>query len=529
MRVARLRSALAATLVFGLVLGALLTAVTSARPAGAHAVLLGSDPAADSLVATAPQVVRLRFDEPVRTVPGGLRVLGPDGVDVGDGQAAVSPDGLVVEQAVGIGDGRGSFTVTYRVLSADGHVVGGSFVFSVGERSAAAEVDDAGNSTARFLEVFGRWLAACGSLLALGVVLLASLDPSGPLGAGLLGRRHVLLAGAVAALVGGVVSLLGVAGAYAGAVGSAPSAVGDVVAASASGRVAAVRLAVAVVLVVMVAVPSIIRRVAPLVALIVVVGLVLPAFGGHAVTASAPALASVLGSLHLLAGGLWIGAIGVLAIRWSEDRDLLGEFSQVAVVAAPLVVLTGLAGAWIHIDAPEQLWSSSYGRLLLVKLALAAVLILLGWLNRRQLADATRAVLDLAASVRLEAGLGLVVVAVSAVLVVTPPPGSAAAPVSVRGESGDLVVDLEVDPAAAGPNTVSLRYSSSSGDPLAVDAADVRVSTDGVEPRRLEVVAVDPSSSRVDDVVLTPGRWRFRVTVVRRGSPVVVELEVPVS
>jgi hypothetical protein len=29
--------------------------------------------------------------------------------------------------------------------------------------------------------------------------------------------------------------------------------------------------------------------------------------------------------------------------------------------------------------------------------------------------------------------------------------------------------------------------------------------------------------------VLTPGRWRFRVTVVRRGSPVVVELEVPVS
>ena len=515
--------------VVGLALGAVLAAVEPMPPAGAHATLVGSDPAADSVVSVAPDVVRLRFDEPVRPVPGGLRVLDPDGVDVGDGVAAVSPDGLVMEQAVGIDTGRGSFTVTYRVLSADGHVVGGSFVFSVGERSETARVDDAGDPATRFLEVFGRWLAACGSLLALGVVLLASLDPKAPLGAGLLARRGVLLGGALAVLTGGIVAFLGVAAAYAGGLGAATSVVGDVATASSSGSVAAVRLAAAAVLVVLVAIPAAVRRAGPLVAGVVIACLVLPALGGHSATAPAPAVATVLGSLHLLAAGLWIGTLGVLAVRWRSDRDLLGEFSQVAVVAAPLVVLTGLAGAWIQLGAWTQLWSSPYGQLLVVKAVFAAVLLLLGWLNRRQLTDTTRVLVDLVASIRLEAGLGVMVVAVSSVLVVTPPPGPLVAPVTVRGEAGDLVVDLEVAPAAVGPNTVDLRYSDAAGSPVAVDATDVRASTAGVEPRRLDVEAVGPSSARADDVVLTPGRWRFRVTVVRRGAPVVVELEVPVS
>jgi copper transport protein len=98
--------------VAGLVLGAVLAAAAPVQSAGAHATLVGSDPAADSVVSIAPEVVRLRFDEPVSPVPGGLRVLDPDGVEVGDGEAEVSPDGLVVEQAVGIGAVRGSFTVT---------------------------------------------------------------------------------------------------------------------------------------------------------------------------------------------------------------------------------------------------------------------------------------------------------------------------------------------------------------------------------------------------------------------------------
>jgi putative copper export protein len=130
--------------------------------------------------------------------------------------------------------------------------------------------------------------------------------------------------------------------------------------------------------VVLVAVPAAVRRAGPLLAAVVVLCLVLPALGGHAASADAPALAAVIGSLHLLAAGLWIGTIGVLAVRWRADRPLLGEFSQVAVVAAPLVVLTGLAGAWSQVDAVAQLWTSAYGQLLVVKAVFAAVLLLLG-------------------------------------------------------------------------------------------------------------------------------------------------------
>jgi methionine-rich copper-binding protein CopC len=50
----------------GLVLGIVLVALGPVTSAGAHAVLVGSDPEAESVVAVAPEVVRLRFDEPVR-------------------------------------------------------------------------------------------------------------------------------------------------------------------------------------------------------------------------------------------------------------------------------------------------------------------------------------------------------------------------------------------------------------------------------------------------------------------------------
>jgi copper transport protein len=195
-------------------------------------------------------------------------------------------------------------------------------------------------------------------------------------------------------------------------------------------------------------------------------------------------------------------------------------------VAAPVVVLSGLAGAWIQLGGLGPLGNSTYGRLLLLKLLLASVVLVLGWTNRRTLARVTTAALDLAASVRVEALLGLVVLAVSAVLVVTPPPSDEPVPVAVDATSGQLVVRAVVTPGVAGPNRVELRYLDTTGTPVAVDATDLRVSSVGVEPRRVEVRAVEPSVAVAEEVVLTPGPWRLEVTAVTRGEPTRFTLEV---
>ncbi len=513
---------------FGLVFAAM-DAVVGGQTVGAHARLSDTVPAVDSVVEVPPREVELTFDEPVRPVPQGIRILSPDGRDVASGEATRSADGRSLTVPVDPAGARGSFTVSYRVVSTDGHVVAGSWVFSVGERTAtAASADERADPWSRGVEVLGRMLASAGAFLALGTVVVAGLDDTAPLGSSLVRRRAVLVAGTVTLSVGGLLVLVGAAGLYAGSLAGASGALLDVVGATSTGWVVLARVAVAVVLLVCSLVPAVLRRMPVVVAVLAVAATAAPALGGHAVSSSVPVLASTLVAVHLVTGACWLGALAVLSLRWAEDRELLGGYSDVAVVAAPLVVVSGLGGAWIQVGGAGDLLGSTYTRLLLAKALLAAVLLVLGWMNRRALARAAGTALDLASSVRLETVLGVAVLAVSAVLVVTPPPADVPDPVRAEATSGELVARVLVEPGVAGPNRVELRYVDAAGRPVSVDATDLRISRAGVEPRRVEVRAVDPSTAVATDVVLTPGPWRFEVTVVARGTPSRFELEVMV-
>ncbi len=512
----------------GLVLVALMLGPWCA-PAGAHARLVGSSPSADATVPTAPSEVRLTFDESVSVTDDGVRVLGPDGTDLST-SAAQSAGATSVVRSIDAGAIRGSVTVSYRVLSADGHVVSGSFSFSIGERSSGATGAGAsGPWSARVLDVVGRWLAFSGLLLAGGTVVLASFEAR-RLGPALLDRRRVLLGGVVATMVGAALALLGAAVGYGGSLSAVTGVLGDLLTSSQTGRITAIRVALAALLVVLVASRWLLTRLAWLVALGVIVGVVLPAFGGHATTVEPVLVGTLVDALHLLTAAIWVGGLGALALRWAGERPQLPAFSQVAMIAAPVVVVTGLAGAWIHLGSLGDLTSTSYGQLLLGKSALVVAMLVLAVLNRRQLADATRAVLDLAASVRAEAALGLAVVALTAVLVVTPPPASAIAqPVDVSAVAGDVAVQLQVVDAVAGSNQVHLFFDRTSGGPASVDAVELRISAPDVAERRVPLVPISPSHASADDVVLTPGRWSFRVNVVVKGRPATADFEVPIS
>jgi copper transport protein len=117
---------------------ALAALAIGAPAAQAHATLQASSPQRGAALTEAPRQVVLTFDEPVEGSFGSVRVFDARARRVDDGHV-VHPGGAGTRIAVGIEPGLadGSYTATYRVVSADGHPVSGGLLFTVGAAGAA--------------------------------------------------------------------------------------------------------------------------------------------------------------------------------------------------------------------------------------------------------------------------------------------------------------------------------------------------------------------------------------------------------
>ena len=116
-----------AALLGGFVLAAL--ACAGAGSASAHAARIGAEPAADAVVQTAPQRVTATFNEALQPNFAAMTVVGPDDNLWSSGPVEVS--GAVASVGMRPSGPAGTYTVNYRVTSADGHVVSGSWSFRV--------------------------------------------------------------------------------------------------------------------------------------------------------------------------------------------------------------------------------------------------------------------------------------------------------------------------------------------------------------------------------------------------------------
>src|SRR5262245_41495460 len=131
---------------FAAALGCALTfLLASADPASAHASLVRAEPADGAVMAAPPAALVLTFNEPV--APLIMRLIGPDGEPVALG-APVS-ENATVTLPVPAPLARGSHVLSWRVISADGHPVGGALTFSVGAPSTAPLVEDVGDRSPR--------------------------------------------------------------------------------------------------------------------------------------------------------------------------------------------------------------------------------------------------------------------------------------------------------------------------------------------------------------------------------------------
>ena len=373
----------------------------------AHAVLIATQPGNDVVVPKSPAQVILEFDEPVDVSLGSLRVFDSDGKQVDDGNVSQPLDS---EVAVGLEPdlAPGTYTVGWRVVSADSDPISGAFVFHVVERGTGASVslDELTGTPESVSIVFaeGRFLDL--ALLLLVVGGSASLAVALPSAGWALRRRlYGILAGAAGGLA--LVALLDILLQGASASGSTlvDALSWDLFSAVLETRYGEIifiqaALATTLALTALALRHSEGRERRPLIALTLVLsaGLALtPSYSGHASTLGGLGLASDI--LHLVTAALWTGGLAflVLALRLAEDdrwplaTRAVPRFSAMAVVSVAVLIVAGLVSAYLQVRTWRGLWETEYGLLLLAKIVLALPLLALGAYNNRYAVPRLRA------------------------------------------------------------------------------------------------------------------------------------------
>jgi copper transport protein len=497
-------------------LATLLSVLCFASSASAHASLVSAEPSDGSVVAQAPQTVQLRFNEPVTPVVIGLiDALGKTRDDV---TVRAVDDTIVLALPANLP--RGTQIVSYRVISQDGHPVGGSLVFSIGAATGAAPAEAGSNSVAGLI-----WLARIGFYLglfagvggaffvawiararagspaivsALGVGVLAAVASLGLQGLDVLGLNLGKLATAAPWKAAAATSL-------------GPSLL-TAVAAMAAGLVA-LRSASG-------------RRARTLSALAMIgVGLAL-ALSGHAATAPPQWLTRPTLFLHGIGVAFWAGALMPLAaMAWRPTEGLLAvviRFSRCAVPVVGVLVLTGFVIAVIQLESFAALIETSYGIILSIKLALVVVLLGLAALNRFRLTPALAAgplnAPPLARSILAECAVMLAVLAVVAGWRFTPPPRALAAavvtPLTIHIHTENAMFQVLISPATVGTDSFVLQLMHGDGSPLEAKEAVLILSLPdrGIEPLERKAVPGADGYWHVADVpLLYPGRWHLRI------------------
>ena len=140
---------------------------------------------------------------------------------------------------------------------------------------------------------------------------------------------------------------------------------------------------------------------------------------GHAAGSADHHLATSSMTLHLAGAALWVGVIGVLATLRRQLGDgakaAVSRTSRIAIWGAILVTVSGAANAWLRLDSPSDLFTTTYGALLTAKIVLMAGAIALAvWHRARNLPRLTEA--DVAA--RFWRVLAVDVVALVAIMTV---------------------------------------------------------------------------------------------------------------
>lgn len=488
----------------------------------AHASLTSATPADGTVVATPPAMFSLSFSEPVS--PLVLKLVRPDGTTANLEHFALRDKTLEITPPDDLENG--TYVMTWRVVSEDGHPVGGSSIFSIG---APSESQPTATENADWLVRSALWISKIGLYagLFLGVggtfVLRWLIPPTGDV------KRSTFVL-----IVIGVIATLASAGLQGLDALGLPLTEMVTPAVWAAGFETSFGRTVILLLgafflsgvALWVQGPAISRTVA---AVALIAGAAALALSGHASAAVPQLLMRAAVFLHALTIAVWVGALVPLvhALRHDAEagRAALARFSRLIPVAVGILVIAGIVLAIVQVEKPAALLDTAYGNVLLAKLVLILVLFLVVAFNRWALTEPAqagngRARHRLARVVVLETMLVLAILAVASTWRFTPPPRALAVvaeqPVSVHIHSDKAMAEVTITPGRAGPVEVSAfvmapDFSAMVPKEVVFVFSNPQV---GVEPMRRKA-ALSDGVWRSEGVILPlPGQWQLRIDVL---------------
>jgi copper transport protein len=414
-----------------LVLAGLALAVPGA--AWAHATLTQTSPSFQQRLAASPRFVQLRFDQSVKALPTAITVYTAKGKVV-SGSAKPGTDPRIVRVPVQK-LARGAYTVRWRVVSADSHVVSGVFTFGVRVKAppATAAFGASGPSTREHIV---RWLYFVALALVAGGLGFRLLVLRGPLPAAVERRFYRLVGfGVVSVIQVGILAfLLRAEDALQLPFGN--FLYGDLspIATLRFGRAFVVMtLGFAFVSALLFLAWLTEKRILLWPAFLLAIGLAsgLSLSGHDAVDAGSSWLSEAADWLHLAAASLWVGGLVQLAfVVWPLAPELRRQsflrFSRLATVCIAVLLGAGTYLSVVRLPHLHDLWSVSYGQVLLVKLGLVSLALLWGAVHhfvvRPALERGAAPFAGLPRSLIGESAVGVAILLVAAILVESKPP-----------------------------------------------------------------------------------------------------------
>ncbi|HET7129821.1 MAG TPA: copper resistance protein CopC [Gaiellaceae bacterium] len=450
----------------GIALGTMVAALLVPAAAFAHATLLQTTPANGAVLSKAPTSVTVVFDDGVRVAKGNAAVDNATQASVLAGKASVRGRELTIPLKP-LRDG--AYSVRWSIVSDDGHREEGVLAFAVGEGSAPPHPVLGASVPLTWNDILLRTLYYLGVLAGGGVAAFGLLARRivGPA----LGRPiiHLLFFSLLLVFLGG-----------SGILHSAPAG-------TRFALVTKIALTVSLAGGAAAALAPTISQLRPVAYAAAFALLAAPTLSGHALDRDQPRiLAAVVDLAHLASAAVWLG--GLIAVvyalpRATEDdptrRAAVATFSTAALASVALLGATGIVRALTELSAVSQLWSTSYGRALLVKTGIFVPLLGIGWLNRAVL---MRVFARLRRSARVEV-VAIVGIVIAVAILTELAPGKKAAR-SLASAPLSAAAPPALPPREA---VVDARELGS----LAVAVAR--------EPHRTTVTIIGPDATGVDD------------------------------
>ncbi|WP_020134000.1 copper resistance CopC/CopD family protein [Streptomyces sp. 351MFTsu5.1] len=364
--------------------------------ASAHAALRATDPEDGTVLKSAPRSITLTFTESVGLLDDSFRVLTPEGKRLATGEAEHGAGGSdTASVTLPPKLAQGTYTVAWRVVSADSHPVSGAFTFSVGKPSPATVLVDTGpteNPATESLFNMGRYLAYLAAALLIGTaVFLAACRPPEP---ARLGR---LLWAGWGTLLGSTLFLLVLRAPY--EAGTGPASAFSLKAfertlSTRPGEALLVRLALLLVAYFFVVRllrlgESRLSRPWQAAGAVLAVGLALTwAAAEHASAGIQVPVAMTSAVLHVLSMAVWLGGLAaLLSLLHRTSAQLppavVARFSRLAFGCVTVLVVTGVYQSWRGLGSWKEITGTTYGHLLVLKLIAVALLLTAARLSRR--------------------------------------------------------------------------------------------------------------------------------------------------